>query len=260
MECFETVKSHKTVWIIVLVAALLCFICCLCYFFVRKSDSDSLKEIQSIAYDTEKESAPSDITENYVEPPVNFTELQKQNPDIYAWINIPGTVIDYPILRSDDDNSYYLEHTVDGKRSVYGSIYTEYYNDKEFDDFNTLIYGHNMKNGTMFGSLKKYRDRTFFEENQYINIYMPGRIMKYRIFAAYVYDDRHILLSFDFDEAEVRSSYLDMIFSTREMSANIDNSVKVTENDKIITLSTCTSNDEERYLVQAVLEEDSRDN
>ena len=117
-----------------------------------------------------------------------------------------------------------------------------------------------MKNGTMFGSLKKYRDRTFFEENQYINIYMPGRTMKYRIFAAYVYDDRHILLSFDFDEAKVRSSYLDMIFSTREMSANIDNSVKVTENDKIITLSTCTGNDEERYLVQAVLEEDSRDN
>ena len=82
--------------------------------------------------------------------------------------------------------------------------------------------------------------------------------MKYRIFAAYVYDDRHILLSFDFDEEEVRSSYLDMIFSTRKMNANIDDSVEVTENDKIITLSTCTSNDEERYLVQAVLTEDSR--
>ena len=260
MECFETVKSHKKIWIIVLAAAVFCFICCLCYFFIKKTDYNYLKEIQSIAYDTDKESTPSDSTDNYIETPVNFTELQKQNPDIYAWINIPGTVIDYPILRSDDDNSYYLEHTVDGKRSAYGSIYTEYYNDKEFGDFNTLIYGHNMKNGTMFGSLKKYRDRTFFEENQYINIYMPGRIMKYRIFAAYVYDDRHILLSFDFDEAEVRSSYLDMIFSTREMSANIDNSVKVTEDDKIITLSTCTSNDEERYLVQAVLEEDSRDN
>ena len=75
-----------------------------------------------------------------------------------------------------------------------------------------------------------------------------------------MYDARHILLSLDFDAAVVRSSHLDMIFSTREMSANIDNSVKVTEDDKIITLSTCTSNDEERYLVQAVLEEDSRDN
>ena len=85
MECFETVKSHKKIRIIVLAAAILCFICCLCYFFARKSDSDSLKEIQSIAYDTEKESAPSDITENYVETPVNFTELKSKIP-----IYMPG--------------------------------------------------------------------------------------------------------------------------------------------------------------------------
>lgn len=198
-------------------------------------------------------------TANYVEPPVDFVELKKKNPDIYAWINVPGTSVDYPVLRREGDNSYYLNHTVDKKSSVYGSIYTEDYNDKDFADFNTVVYGHNMKNGSMFGTLKKYRDKTFFEQNQYINVYMPGRIMKYQIFAAYVWDNRHILLSLDFTNEDIREAYINMIFSTRKMNANIDRDLPVTKDDRIITLSTCTGNDEERYLVQGVLIYDSRE-
>ena len=116
-----------------------------------------------------------------------------------------------------------------------------------------------MKNGTMFGTLKKYRDKTFFEQNQYINVYMPGRIIKYQIFAAYVWDNRHILLSFNFDNESIRTAYLDMIFSMRKMNANINRDLQVTKDDRIITLSTCTGNDEERYLVQGVLVYDSRE-
>lgn len=186
-------------------------------------------------------------------------ELKKKNPDIYAWINIPGTAVDYPILRREGDNAYYLNHTAEEKKSIYGSIYTEDYNDTDFADFNTLIYGHNMKNGTMFGTLKKYRDKTFFEENRYINLYMPGRIMKYQIFAAYVSDDRHILLSYDFSDENICAEYIDAVFSVRKMNANIDNDLTVTKDDRIITLSTCTSNESERYLVQGVLIYDSRE-
>lgn len=196
---------------------------------------------------------------NYVEPPVDFVKLKKQNSDIYAWINVPGTAVDYPVLRHESENSYYLTHSVDKKKSAYGSIYTQNYNDMDFADFNTVVYGHNMKNGSMFGTLKKYRDKTFFEQNQYINVYMPGRIIKYQIFAAYVWDDRHILLNFDFENEAIREAYIDMIFSTRKMNANINNDLTVTKNDKIITLSTCTGNDEERYLVQGVLVYDSRE-
>ena len=116
-----------------------------------------------------------------------------------------------------------------------------------------------MKNGSMFGTLKKYRDKTFFEQNRYINVYMPGRIMKYQIFAAYVWDYRHILLSLDFSNESIREAYIDMIFSTRRMNANIDSDLPVTKDDRIITLSTCTGNDEERYLVQGVLIYDSRE-
>ena len=86
---------------------------------------------------------------------------------------------------------------------------------------------------------------------------MPGRILKYRIIAAYVFDDRHILLNFDFTNKVEREVYLDEVFNQRKLSDNISNDVTVGADDKIITLSTCTSNDGERYLVQGVLVYDS---
>jgi len=187
-----------------------------------------------------------------------YEDGKKINKEIYAWINIPGTVIDYPILRSAADNAYYLNHTAEGKSSAYGAIYTEDYNDTDFADFNTVIYGHNMKNGTMFGSLRKFRNKEFFNSNREINIYMPGRIMKYRIFAAHTTDDRHILLSYDFKNRDVCSQYLESIFSSKGMTSYFDKDIPVTADDRIITLSTCTGKDDERYLIQGVLTYDSR--
>ena len=239
-----------------LVASVICHIGCAVFFVGMKLQSDRMESLRSQVAVSD-DSVSQGV--NFVETPVDFDELKKQNSDIYAWINVPGTSIDYPVLRREDDNSYYLNHTVDKKKSIYGSIYTENYNGDDFADFNTVIYGHNMKNGTMFGTLKKYRDKTFFEQNRYINVYMPGRIMKYQIFAAYVWDSRHILLSLDFNNEDIREAYIDMIFSTRKMNANIDSDLPVTKDDRIITLSTCTGNDDERYLVQGVLIYDSRE-
>lgn len=187
------------------------------------------------------------------EIPIDFESLTAQYPDIYAWIRIPGTVIDYPIVQREGDNTYYLNHTIDGKKKTEGAIFTEDYNSKDFEDPNTLIYGHNMKNDSMFGELHNYKDRKFLEENPEIIIYLPDRILRYQIFAAYVYDNRHILLNFDFEDTDVYSGYLDSIFKRKGMSSNIDSSVTVTTEDKIITLSTCNGNDTQRYLVQAVL-------
>lgn len=220
---------------------------------MRSGNTDKLRSQAYGSSDT-----VSEKTSNYVEPPVDFVKLKKINPDIYAWINIPGTVIDYPIVRNADDNAYYLTHTVENKKSAYGAIYTEDYNDMDFADFNTVIYGHNMKNGTMFGSLKKYRNKSFFDENREINVYMPGRIMKYRIFAAHITDDRHILLSYDFKNESVRNEYISDIFSNKNMSSLFDQEIPLTADDRIITLSTCTGKTEERYLVQGVLIYDNR--
>ena len=188
-----------------------------------------------------------------IEIPVDFESLTSQYPDIYAWITIPGTRIDYPIVQHPSDNAYYLNHTVDGRKRVEGAIFTENYNSKDFSDPNTLIYGHNMKNGSMFKGLHKYKDRQFLEEHSEIIIYQEGRILRYKIFAAYVYDSRHIMLSFDFNDENIYRSYLNSVLTKKDMSSNINTTVEVTAEDKIITLSTCNSNDKQRYLVQAVL-------
>lgn len=187
------------------------------------------------------------------EIPIDFESLTAQYPDIYAWITIPGTDIDYPIVQREGDNGYYLNHTIDGEKKTEGAIFTEDYNGKEFTDANTLIYGHNMKNGTMFRQLHKYEDRMFFEENREVIIYQPDQILHYQIFAAYVYDNRHLMMSFDFEDPQVFEDYIESIFEKKSMSNNIDDSIPITAEDKIITLSTCNGNSEQRYLVQAVL-------
>ena len=188
-----------------------------------------------------------------VEVPIDFAALKEKYPDIYAWIRIPGTVIDYPILQRDGDNSYYLTHTYQGKKRAEGAIYTENYNSKDFLDPNTVIYGHNMKNGSMFKALHKYRDKQFMEEHSQILIYQEGKILTYKVFAAYIYDSRHLMLSFDFEDKNIFQNYLNNVLTKRDMSSNINVTIPVSSEDRIITLSTCNNNEKQRYLVQAVL-------
>lgn len=185
--------------------------------------------------------------------PVDFDSLIGQYPDVYAWITIPGTDIDYPIVQKAEDNSYYLNHTIEGKKKIEGAIFTENYNSKDFTDPNTIIYGHNMRNGSMFRQLHNYEDRKFFQENQEVLIYQPDQILHYQIFAAYVFDNRHLLFSYDFDDPDVYDAYIDSVLGKKEINSNIDKSVEITHEDKIITLSTCNGNDDQRYIVQAVL-------
>ena len=192
--------------------------------------------------------------------PVDFDAMWEVNPDVYAWITVPGTVIDYPILQHATDNTYYLNYNIDGSYGYPGCIYTENMNSKEFTDNNTVIYGHNMKNGTMFAGLHKFEDSNFFNEHTEVYIYTPEKELRYTIFAAYIYDDRHLLYSFDFADEQVYANYLNDIQNMRSMNALIREDVEVTAEDKIITLVTCMANQpSKRLLVQAVLnQEDSQ--
>ena len=210
---------------------------------------------KTAAEDTGQEPAETETEDGEpVEIPIDFEALWEINPEAYAWITIPGTEIDYPILQSETDNTYYLTHNIEGEESPEGAIFTEDYNSKDFEDPNTVIYGHNMRNGSMFQGLHEYMDCAFFDENREVLIYLPDKILHYEIFAAYLYDDRHLLESFDFEDEDVFGAYLNRIFSIRDMNSFIDTDMEVTAEDKIITLSTCYSNESnQRYLVQAVL-------
>lgn len=217
------------------------------------------KEYEKLQQEVVKEE-PKPVEEPEPEPvskveiPIDFAALQQQNPDVYAWIQVPGTEVDYPILQSSNDNTYYLNHTIDGEEKKEGAIFTENYNTKTFEDPNTVIYGHDMKNGSMFQSIHKYMDRSFFDNNRDIVIYMPNQILHYKIFAAYLTDNKHLLMNYNFWSKDEYQQYLNSIFSMRDMNAFIDTSTEVTTEDKIITLSTCYAGiSTQRYLVQAVL-------
>lgn len=247
--------SKKTIWLIVLLICLGVLIGCVVYFINSYLQHKKMEDLHSNVLVSSQENENKEVP-----VPVDFDKLEKANPDIYAWISIPSANVDYPILQSETDNSYYLDHTVNGQKSAYGSIYTENYNNKDFSDFNTLIYGHNMKNGTMFGSLKKFRDSTFFNENRYITVYTKSRILKYEIFAAYTWDNNHILLSRNFENEYNRKVYIEEIFAVRDMNSQISKEIEVTENDRIITLSTCMNDKSKRFLVSGVLVYDSAEN
>lgn len=178
--------------------------------------------------------------------------LQRINGDAYAWLDIPGTDISFPILQDSQDTAFYLSHNEDREADDGGCIYTEYVNGKEFTDNNTVIYGRNVSG--RFGKLHQYQDRDFFDKNRKLLIYLPEQTLEYEIFAAYPYDDRHLIASFDFSDETVYQNYLNEIFAIRKMDAFIDESMEVTAKDRIITLSTgVTGQDDQRYLVQAVL-------
>lgn len=191
--------------------------------------------------------------------PIDFDALHAENIDVCAWIKVDGTVIDYPVLQSaaDADDNFYLDHDMSGAQKRAGSIYIQKLNSKEFDDPNTLIYGHNMLNGTMFGQLKKFKNKDFFNENRNIYIYTPGHILKYEIVSAFVYDDRHILNSFNFNIENECQAFFDECMNPTSLTKQVLEGATLDTNDNIITLSTCTSNDSERYLVIGKLVSDT---
>lgn len=184
---------------------------------------------------------------------LDWEELEAVNPDIYAWIYIPNTNIDYPVLQRSGDNDYYLKHNLDGSRGKPGCIYTEDLNSKEFTDYNTVIYGHNMKSGAMFRTLHDFEDKSFFDNNQYVYIYTKDRTLVYKIFAAYTNDAKHILNSNDFTSEQGLSDYLEKVFKKAQAEGYLRDDVAVTGENAILTLSTCTTSSDKRYIVQAVL-------
>lgn len=201
---------------------------------------------------TEMTEPPLDI--EIPEKTLDWDALRKKykNQDIYAWIYIPGTAIDYPVLQHPTDDSHYLNYNLNGSKGYPGCIYTEKINSKNFTDFNTILYGHNMKNGTMFASLHYFETQSFFDNYPYVFVYREDQVLVYEVFAAYKRDDKHILYAYDFETETGRQEYLDEIRSEDGNARHRE--MEVSANSHILTLSTCIRGEStNRYLVQAKL-------
>lgn len=191
--------------------------------------------------------------------PVDFASLQERCGDIYAWLDIPGTDITYPVVQSQTDDTFYLEHSIDGEEDKNGSLFTEHtYNSRTFSDPVTIIYGHNMRSGAMFGYLQEqFSDPEWFASHEEIIVYQPQRELHYRVFAAVPYGTKHILYQYRcFRNPAALTEFLDVIYHTRKFGTNYREDCTVTQDDRILILSTCLPRSADgRYLVLAVLEE-----
>ena len=219
----------------------------------REKNNDVYEEIKE-QVQTETQEEPIVVVEEEPEEiPIDFAKLKKTNEDIYGWITIPGTRVDYPIVQHPTDDMYYLDHTIEGKKGYPGSIYTEMISAKDFSDFNTVIYGHNMKDGTMFKDLHKFEKEAFFQEHDTIDIYTETEHKVYKIFAAVLFDDRHLLYCFNYDNPEGRMEFVQSIYESHSMRNQFWDDVTVDADSHITTLSTCVGGQPtKRYLVLAV--------
>ncbi len=216
--------------------------------------SSDESEASSFEESSDSSSSGGNDTSDFEYEDVDFDKLKRINKDIYAWIRIPGTVIDYPILNREGDNSYYLRRNQYGYSDSNGSIFTEDFNKRDFSDPVTLIYGHNMSSGKMFGSIQKtYTNREFFESHKELLIIMPDVTYTYEIFAAIPYDGLHLLYYYDFTSPIVFNAVINDMMSVRALNAVVDKSVKPTSKDKVVILSTCLKGDDSRrYLLLAL--------
>lgn len=186
---------------------------------------------------------------------IDFAGMNETAPHAYAWLLVPGTDIDYPIVQHPEEPEYYLRRTPEGKDATAGSIFTEMYNNTEWTDNNTIIYGHNMRNGSMFATLHNFEEPEFFEENQYIYIYSPDNIVRvYQVFGAYEFGDQHLTLTYGMNTDQGYAAFLDSLDELETSDNLFREDVEVTEEDTIITLSTCIrGKDNSRFLVSAKL-------
>lgn len=206
---------------------------------VTERDPDELAKEEEESQEGSKLKAPMEI---------DFDTLRGVNEDVIGWIYVEALDgVNYPVVKGEDNNTY-LHTTYEKNYNFAGTIFIDCENSADFNDCNTLVYGHNMKNGSMFGQLKKFsQDAETYKKSRYFWIFTPEKNYRYEIISAYttpVDSDTYTLFKGPGAEFE---EYLDMIVSRSEVKTEPGD---ITIKDKIITLSTCTGNESTRFVVQ----------
>ena len=167
----------------------------------------------------------------------SFEELQKINPDVIGWIRVNDTNINYPLLQTDDDDTY-MNTDAEGKYSLSGAIFLHCGNKPDFSDFNNIIYGHHMEKEKMFGDIGNFTDETYFDEHPYGNLFFDGKdhgIEFYALMQVDAYNET--IFNVCLDTPEAKQEYLQEI----ENNVLYKRDMNITEDDHLVLLTTCTS-------------------
>ena len=249
-------KRHKKMWMILLICAGIAIAAWnIGAYFYRQweiaAQAEKTREIAQVSVAPEPKETPAPSAAQEAVRQIDFAALLQKNSEITAWIEIPGTKIDYAVVQGKD-NVFYLDHDALLTENVEGAFFVDAANSPGVADRNTVLYGHRMNNGDMFAGLHDFENAAFFDQNRVLYLYLPdGTRTEYEIFAAYETGDEYILGQWDFADDNAWSAYLEQI-GKEDKTANVRDAGVLTD-DKILTLSTCVrGEDEKRYLVQAV--------
>ena len=179
---------------------------------------------------------------------VNVSELQKKNKDIVGWIKVWGTDIEFPVVQTTD-NEYYLTHSMDKTYNSAGWIFADYTNKLDGTDKNIVIYGHNRRDNSMFGTLKNVLNKEWYdnENNYFIPFIQEGQSTIYEVFSVYQIENEDYYITTNFASIEEYQTFIDTIKSRSVKNFGID----VTTSDNILTLSTCADNNKYRVVLHA---------
>lgn len=251
-------KKKKTLKLILIFIVVFVIVFCGLYFGMQFYYSHNTPAPPTTT--TSQSTTSASVADN----PIDFKALQKQNSDIYAWIKVDGTKVDYPIVQSLEDDNFYLRHKAEDKSwSESGAIYTEMVNHKSFNDSVTVIYGHNGYGDSMFTTLHNFEKKDFFDSHPEFVIYTPGRKLTYQIISAFKYDDRHIMNSFNFADTRVLTEFQSYLQNPASAVKNVREKLDkdIDTDSKIVILSTCINNQKSnRYLISGVLIKDEKTN
>lgn len=195
----------------------------------------------------EESGQPDDITPS--EPPtsieedefalslakVNLDVLREVNPEVIGWVCIPDTDVSYPLMQTSD-NQHYLNNTWKNERSSVGSIFLESTNSPDLSAFNSIIYGHQMNDGSMFGRLERFSNQEYWEEHPNIYIATDDGVFRYDIFSAFRVGIREIVYRLDIEKEKTQQEFIDFCLSR----SSINTGIKPDPKDNVVTLSTCT--------------------
>ena len=254
----ERKKVNKIAILVLIIFLLLCLLGVLGYYIFNWYGGIAAGKTYGDLLDSVKSEQSVQAEKELPVNPIDFESLKEKNDEIYAWIEVPNTKVNYPIVQSKVDDNFYLRRSIDKKYLFAGTIFSQSCNNLDFYDPVTLLYGHNMPDGSMFGSLHSFQDTQFFKENDIFYIYTEKYILTYKIISAFKFDNRHIMNSFDFNDLEQRSSFHQMILNPDSLVKNVRENVKLNDYSKVVVLSTCFGDRRSRYLVCGVMISDEK--
>jgi sortase B len=254
--------KRLTIQVLSLLVFIGCVLYVVSYFYGVRNNKDEVSQIRDIVQeqvDVDTVEVPDENGENREEEILTYMDngmiskyypLYQSNNDMVGWLKVGGTNIDYPVMYTNDGNDYYLKHGFDKEKNSSGMLFLDYecsFNDSD----NLIVYGHNMRAGTMFAELLKYKDKSFFNENGYVTFDSLYNTGSYRVIGAMYVKKSANFKYYQFTKAQTKDEFDEYVKKVKRLSL-YETGETAEYGDKLLTLSTCSYNtSDEKFVVVA---------